>query len=112
MDFKANLKDIRTARGLTQKDLAIKLNVSDRTVSSWESGRTEPNMGMVEEISKVLNCRKSDLIGVGPVDFTVMDEKGQLLSLIEQLDRNTISHLLDYARFISASKNTDNTHSQ
>ena len=100
MDFKANLRDLRTARGLTQKDLAIKLNVSDRTISSWEAGRTEPNMGMVEELSKVLNCRKSDLIGVGPVDYAIYDEKGQLLALIEQMDRKTIHHLLGYSRYI------------
>ena len=101
MDFKANLRDIRTARGLTQKDLAIKLNVSDRTISSWEAGRTEPNMGMIEELSKVLNCRKSDLIGIGPVDYAVMDEKGQLLALIESMDRKTIHNLLAYSRFIA-----------
>ncbi len=101
MEFKANLKDIRTARGLTQKDLAIKLNVSDRTISSWEAGRTEPNMGMVEELAKVLNCRKSDLIGIGPVDYALSDEKGQLLFLIESFDRRRLHELLTYAQFMS-----------
>lgn len=58
-----NIKRIRTARGMRQSDMADKLNVSSKTVSSWEVNRTEPNMGMIEQIAKVLNCSKSDLIG-------------------------------------------------
>ena len=100
MDFKSNLKDIRASRGLTQKMLADLLNVSDRTVSSWEAGRTEPNMGMVEQMCKALNCKKSDLIGVGPVDYAITDEKGELIALIEQTDRNTAGEILRYTKYI------------
>ncbi|WP_238786633.1 helix-turn-helix transcriptional regulator [Vagococcus coleopterorum] len=40
MDIGKKIKSERQARGLTQQQLAEKLNVSDKTISSWETGRT------------------------------------------------------------------------
>lgn len=58
-----NIKKFRFEKGMTQAQLADKLNVSEKTISSWEVNRTEPNMGNIEMLSKALGCRKSDLIG-------------------------------------------------
>lgn len=58
-----NIKKIREEKGLSQKDLADKLFVSDKTISSWEINRTEPKMGMIEAICIALQCQKSDIIG-------------------------------------------------
>ena len=99
-NFSANLKDIRVSRNLTQKDLAEIINVSDRTVSSWEAGRTEPSLDMVDKLSEALRCHNSDLIGVGHIVYEPSDEKAQLIALIEQMDRQTIHHLLGYSRYI------------
>ena len=61
--FASNLKRIRKNQEETQSTLAAKLGVSDKTVCSWEAGRTEPNMEMLEKIAKALNCRKTELMG-------------------------------------------------
>lgn len=37
-----NLKKVRKAKGISQKELAQKLNTTQQTVSSWEIGRTIP----------------------------------------------------------------------
>ena len=58
-----NIKKFRLEKGMTQAQLADKLNVSEKTISSWEVNRTEPNMGNIEALSQTLGCRKSDLIG-------------------------------------------------
>ena len=58
-----NIKRFRLEKGMTQAQLADHLNVSEKTISSWEVNRTEPNMGNIESLSKALGCRKSDLIG-------------------------------------------------
>lgn len=100
-NFSANLKDIRVSRNLTQKDLAEIINVSDRTVSSWEAGRTEPSLDMVDKLSEALCCSNSDLIGVGHIVCEPSDEKVQLLAVIEGLNRKCIHELLNYARFIA-----------
>lgn len=57
------IKYYRKLRGMTQAELALQINVSEKTISSWEVDRTEPNMEAVENLSKVLGVSKSELVG-------------------------------------------------
>lgn len=63
MNIGANIKRLRKEAGLKQKDLAKELKVSDKTISSWESDRTEPDMDAVAKICEVLKCRCTDIMG-------------------------------------------------
>ncbi len=47
------LKKARKESGLSQKDLAKSLNVSDKTISAYEVGRAKPNFEMMKKISKL-----------------------------------------------------------
>lgn len=78
-----NIKKFRLLKGYTQLQLAQKMNVSEKTISSWEVGRTEPNMGTIEELSKVLNCQKSELIGE---PATLSPEEYQIIKKFRYLD--------------------------
>jgi len=62
MSIGERIRNIREIRGLTQAELADRLGVSSKTVSSWEVNRTEPKMGMIENVCAILNCRKTDII--------------------------------------------------
>lgn len=57
------IKELRIKNKLTQIELADKLFVSDKTVSSWESGRTEPDFNMLSDICKALNVNFFSLVG-------------------------------------------------
>jgi len=57
-----NIKYLRRARGLTQKELAKRIGVSDRAVSAWELGRSEPLMGNIQAMAEVFSVRKSDIV--------------------------------------------------
>lgn len=57
-----NIKKMRLKKGLSQIELAKLLHVSQNTVSSWETGRTEPNLGIIENLSRIFHCQKSDLL--------------------------------------------------
>ena len=57
------IKYFREQNNITQKDLGKSLNVSDRTIHSWEIDRTEPNMGMVDKMCQIFGCTRSELIG-------------------------------------------------
>lgn len=57
------IRQYRKARGLTQHDLAKLVNVSEKTISSWEVDRTEPKMEAVENLAAALGISKSELIG-------------------------------------------------
>lgn len=55
------IKKLREKRGITQKELADKIGVSDKTVSKWETGRGLPDIGIIEDLSATLNVSLSEL---------------------------------------------------
>lgn len=52
----------RKSLGLTQKDLAEKLNITDRAVSRWERGLGCPDISLLEEVATILNVSVLDLL--------------------------------------------------
>lgn len=48
-----NIKAIRKAKGLSQEELAIKLNVVRQTISKWENGLSVPDSDMLISISEI-----------------------------------------------------------
>ena len=58
-----NLKNIRKSKGLSQEELAIKLNVVRQTVSKWEQGRSVPDAELLLSLSEVLETPVSTLLG-------------------------------------------------
>ena len=57
-----NIEAIRLQRNLSQKDMADKLNVTEQTVSDWESGESEPDIETLVKIADLLNTEISTLI--------------------------------------------------
>lgn len=58
-----NIKTIRKNKGLSQEELAVKLNVVRQTVSKWEQGRSVPDADMLIGLSEVLETPMSVLLG-------------------------------------------------
>ena len=57
-----NLKRLRVRAGLTQDALAGMLHVARQTVSSWETGRTEPDLDTLLVLARALHCDVTELI--------------------------------------------------
>ncbi len=57
------IKAIRKAKGLSQQELAVKLNVVRQTVSKWEQGLSVPDSDMLISISEALETPVSTLLG-------------------------------------------------
>ena len=57
-----NVKAIRKSKGLSQQELAVKLNVVRQTVSKWEQGLSVPDSDMLISISEVLETPVSTLL--------------------------------------------------
>ena len=64
MGIGVKIKEYRSKLGLTQKDLADKLNVTFQAVSRWENDDVEPSFDTVKEMAKLFNCSIDDLFGV------------------------------------------------
>lgn len=81
-----NIKAIRKSKGLSQQELAIKLNVVRQTISKWEQGMSVPDSDMLISISEVLETPVSILLGETVVetkvsDLEVISEKLELINL-------------------------------
>jgi len=70
-----NIKAIRKSKGLSQEELAIKLNVVRQTISKWEQGLSVPDSDMLISISEVLETSVSTLLGKTVIESKVDDLK-------------------------------------
>ena len=58
-----NIKTLRKAKGLSQQELAAKLNVVRQTVSKWETGLSVPDADLLLALSQALDAPVSTLLG-------------------------------------------------
>ena len=88
-----NMKAIRKSKGLSQEELAIKLNIVRQTISKWENGLSVSDSGMLISISEVLETPVSTLLGENVIeskvdDLKVISEKLEIINL-QLAQRNT-----------------------
>lgn len=55
---------LRKQKGWTQKELAERVNVSDKAVSKWERGLNYPDMAILEPLAKALDTTVVELLGI------------------------------------------------
>ena len=77
--LKENIKAIRKSKGLSQQELAVKLNVVRQTVSKWEQGLSVPDSDLLIAISEALGTPVSTLLGE-----TVMETEADSLKAISE----------------------------
>ncbi len=58
-----NIKALRKSKGLSQQELAIKLNVVRQTISKWEQGLSVPDSDLLIALSEALETPVSTLLG-------------------------------------------------
>lgn len=60
----AIIKELREKNQLTQNELAEKLNVSDKTISKWETAKGYPDISLLEPIAEVfkISVTEHDLL--------------------------------------------------
>ena len=98
MEFPEALKYYRRESGLRQSDIARRLGVSQNAVSSWETGRTEPNLGQVSELCKILDCPVEELTNsrprnIGEISIDDILAKIDVLGFVELTKiENAITH--------------------
>lgn len=79
-----NIRTLRKAKGLSQEELAIKINVVRQTVSKWEKGLSVPDSSMLVSLAEELDTSVSTLLGE-----TVQEEclnEGDLKNISEKLE--------------------------
>ena len=70
-----NIRAIRKSKGLSQEELAIKLNVVRQTISKWEQGLSVPDADMLISLSEAFETPVSTLLGETVMESEVDDLK-------------------------------------
>lgn len=70
-----NIKTARKSKGLSQEELAVKLNVVRQTISKWEQGLSVPDADMLISLSEALETPVSVLLGEPVVEAKADDLK-------------------------------------
>lgn len=77
-----NIKTARKSKGLSQEELAVKLNVVRQTISKWEQGLSVPDSDMLIALSDALATPVSALLG----EFAVRAKADDLKAIAEKLE--------------------------
>ena len=96
-----NMKAIRKSKGLSQQELAVKLNVVRQTISKWEQGLSVPDSDMLISISEVLETPVSTLLGENVIkseasDLKAISAKLEVINLQLAQKKNTRKRILHW----------------
>ncbi len=86
-EFGKFLAELRKEKGLTQIQLAEKLNITDKAISRWETGKNYPDIELFEKLSNALDVSISELLEGKRIEkeklFTVSEEH-----IVNQIKKN------------------------
>jgi len=101
MNLGEQIKKVRTAKGLSQKEVTVNASLDKSQYSRIENGKTDPSFSTIEKIALALGISLSELFAtsdevkdVHSIDKSIMEK----VNLIEQLndeERNTLYFMLD-----------------
>ena len=98
-NFPSRLKGLREKTGLTQSELAKKLNINRSSVNAWEMGLSAPSTPFVAELSKLFSVTSDFLLGLD--DSVVIRTDG--------LSENEVAVLMNTVQCFHAKRNECNT---
>ena len=75
IDIGKFIADCRKEKGLTQAQLAEKLNITDRAVSKWETGKSMPDSSIMLELSNILGVTVNELLSGERIEMNNYEEK-------------------------------------
>lgn len=91
MDFELNkekfgefIAELRKEKGMTQRELAERLFVSDKAVSKWERGQSLPDITMLNPLAKVLDVTAAELLNCGKLEENKNIDVSQVGELVEK----------------------------
>ena len=79
--FAQNLKTLRKAKGLSQEELAIRLNVVRQTISKWEKELSVPDADLLIRLADILEVSVNELLGAK------IENDQEISAIAEQLSR-------------------------
>ena len=101
--FGERLKELRTEKNLTQKQLADKLVISKNSICEYEKGRSEPSIETLIKIADILDCPIDFLVGrtnefdAVKYDFSFENDELFLLAAFRQFPDGIKKYMIETA---------------
>ncbi|MBE6751058.1 MAG: helix-turn-helix transcriptional regulator [Ruminococcaceae bacterium] len=91
------ITELRKDKNLTQKDLANELNVSDKAISRWETGKGFPDVDSLQSLSKFFSVSINELLA---------GEKAETKTMEQIAEENIISAMVETEKIKNTKKST------
>ncbi|MGN0413745.1 MAG: helix-turn-helix domain-containing protein [Lachnospiraceae bacterium] len=90
------IQQTRKEHGMTQKELADKLGISDKTVSKWETGKGMPDMDFLVPLCSALDINVNELLSGEKLSLTNYSEKAEenMMNLLKENEEHKKGTLL------------------
>lgn len=79
-NFSTNLKELRENKGLTQREIASLLDISQVTYCNWENDKTEPDLNNLIRLCKFFMVSTDYLLGIESEDGRIIIQEPELPS--------------------------------
>ena len=79
--FAENIRTLRKVKGLSQEELAIRLNLVRQTISKWEKGLSVPDADLLIRLADIFEVSVSELLGAR------IENEQEINAVAEQLSR-------------------------
>lgn len=101
VEIGGKIKKAREAKGLTQKEVALTVNMDQSQYSKIEKGKTDPSSSTLEKIAKALGLTLSELFASDDIfkdessyDKSLM-EKLRLIDMLDEEEKKSIFNIVD-----------------
>lgn len=100
------IKQLRKEHNLTQRELAKRLNVSQKAIDLWEKGITEPKAGIVSALADMFSCTGDYILGredeLGNVNVMrdLTENEQYVLKLHSRLNKQNQAEWLNFANYL------------
>ena len=107
--FSQILKNLRSEKGLSQRELSSQLGLSANCICEYEKGRSEPNLDTLKKLSSIFECSIDYLVGNSD-DFGVVQTapnyaltalESEMLSHFRKLDMSSQHKAIGYVYALS-----------
>lgn len=104
MSIADNIKHLREAHGLTQKQLGEIAGETDKAVSTWEKGKAVPRMGAIQRMADHFGISKSDIIEDKEKPIPEDELDNELISLLSDLTPEETAQVVAFVSGLKAAR--------
>ena len=95
MNIGAYIKALRDSKGMTQQQLSDIIDVSDKTISSWELNNKMPRMGALQKLADYFKIPLSSFYETNDH----INLKAELLNIIDKMDENQLRKFIQLSEY-------------